>query len=187
MYLARGDRRVLRECALRVSRKELQYFAVAALRVEKVYPSHAAFAAVCERRHYVSASATTNTPPNIVASRGMENAAPKAASVLFRPARSRPGSEPILGSADGSGAVYRLNLKEYAERERSCGLRVAVCRFLSLSTGCARRLTIEAASLVSPPDWADYVEAEDPSFNGRVYGHIVRPDKVEPLLSLCFP
>jgi len=179
IYLARANNRVLRELGFGVA-KSLRYFAVAALGVTKVHLSHRDFATTCERRPYMTAPCPTDTPPNIVTSPAMADAVAKNASVLFQ------DGAPLLGVNDVLGVVYRFNLRQYHRRWQTHRLQVAECRFLPRPQGWARHLTVQSARLLEPSNWANFVLADDASFNGRLFGHIVKPEKSDQLLDACF-
>lgn len=178
IYLSLAGKRVLQAMGNDTSKR---YFAVAALRVKKVWDSHEEYASSCPERSYVSEPSPTPFPPNLAVEPSMPNAKAQEGCILHD-----ANDRAVIGNEVGE-QMYRANLKEYFVRNRKKNLNVAECEFIQTPSGrYARNLLPEDAKVLEPADWAPFIKAENASFQSRIYGHDIGDGYVSDLVEVCF-
>jgi len=122
------------------------YFAVAALRVCRVWNSHQRAAAAFTARQYVPSPSPTPYPPNLAFSRRPEATAARGCCITFDE-HKRPHLP------DGvDERMWKRHYLEYFVRQRDKRLRVAECEFDTVG-GCQCLQLMPASAPVVSPEW----------------------------------
>ena len=154
LYVARIDHHVHLELAKRYAKMQINpadrtphYFGVAALRVERVWETHAEAASTFEPRRYVVAPDPTPYPPNLAHARLPAGAVMRESCIVHTP--KKEAHTPLTSTPD----MWRTQLFAYHQRQVGWRLRVAGCEVEYVNGREALRLDPASAPIFTPSDW----------------------------------
>ena len=154
IYVAHVEPGVARR--LELDTEASNYFAVAALRVKRVWESHREAAAAFMSRRYVPSPAPTPHPPNLAFARQPEAAAARGCCITFDESTKPPRAH-LPDTADEQ--MWRRHYLAYHVRQKDNSLRAAECDFETVDGSQCLQLQPAEAAVVTPDWWLDQLPA----------------------------
>lgn len=128
------------------------YFAVAGLRVKRVWETHQAAARSFTSRQYVALPTSTPYPPNLAFSRVPEAAAARVSCITFDE-DAKPVRPHLPDTA--TDKMWIKHYLAYRQRQINKRLRAAECEFETVDGRQCLQLTPAGAPVISPDWWDD--------------------------------
>jgi hypothetical protein len=150
IYIARVDPGVASRLELDAAANN--YFAVAALRVTRVWESHREAATAFASRQYVALPTPTPYPPNLAFTREPEAAAARVCCITFDE-RKKPPPPRLPDKADDE--MWKRHYLAYYLRQSNNRLRAAECEFETVDGRQCLQLQPAQAHVVTPDWWRD--------------------------------
>jgi hypothetical protein len=146
IYIARIAEGVAKRLEL-ADPHDSNYFAVAALRICRVWDGQQEAAAAFTTRRYVASPSPTPYPPNLAFSRRPEAAAARGCCITFDE-RKRPRLPDRVDEH-----MWTRHYREYFLRQRDKGLRAAECEFETVDGRQCLQLMPASAPIITPEWW----------------------------------
>ncbi len=163
LYITRIDKRVCKDLGISADGGPC-YFGVAALTVERMWPSLEAVAGSFQPRQYVVAPAITWYPPNIAFSKAPDVAVSRECCTVLVGTNLKPGASvgslanfkrKALTPLVSTDAQWRQQYAAYRQRQKAYKLRVGECHVDVVDGVQALAIDHSSAPILSPADWVE--------------------------------